>query len=139
MSKNVKKGNWSKKEDKKLVKMISETMSYDIIAENLNRSKGAVAARVSTLRKMGVTIAAKKRGRPLKVQKQEAPKAVKVAKKVLKSSNANANKPEATTGQTLVKNVAKEMERLVLYTSMLEKQNIALTARLLEIEKIVRD
>ena len=119
--------------------MISETMSYDIIAENLNRSKGAVATRVSTLRKMGVTIAAKKRGRPLKVQKQEAPKAVKVAKKVLESSNVNANKPETTTGQTLVKNVAKEMERLVLYTAMLEKQNIALTARLLEIEKIVRD
>ena len=88
---------------------------------------------------MGVTIAASKRGRPLKVQKQEAPKAVKVAKKVLESSNVNANKPETTTGQTLVKNVAKEMERLVLYTAMLEKQNIALTARLLEIEKIVRD
>jgi biotin operon repressor len=139
MSKNVKRVNWSKKEDKKLVKMISETMSYDIIAENLNRSKGAVATRVSTLRKMGVTIAASKRGRPLKVQKQEAPKAVKVAKKVLESSNVNANKPETTTGQTLVKNVAKEMERLVLYTAMLEKQNIALTARLLEIEKIVRD
>ena len=139
MSKNVKKGDWSKKEDKKLVKMISETMSYDIIAENLNRSKGAVAARVSTLRKMGVTIAAKKRGHPPTAQKQETPKAVKVAKKVLESSNANANKPKATTGQTLVKNVAKEMERLVLYTSMLEKQNIALTARLLEIEKIVRD
>ena len=139
MSKNVKKGNWSKKEDKKLVKMISETMSYDIIAENLNRSKGAVSTRVSTLRKLGVPIAANKRGRPPKVQKQETPKAVKVAKKVLESSNANANKPTATTGQTLVKNVAKEMERLVLYTSMLEKQNIALTARLLEIEKIVRD
>ena len=139
MSKNVKKGNWSKKEDKKLVKMISETMSYDIIAENLNRSKGAVAARVSTLRKMGVTIAAKNPARPPTAQKQETPKAVKVAKKVLESSNANANKPKATTGQTLVKNVAKEMERLVLYTSMLEKQNIALTARLLEIEKIVRD
>jgi biotin operon repressor len=139
MSKNVKKGNWSKKEDKKLVKMISERMSYDIIAENLNRTKGAVATRVSTLRKKGVTIAAQKRGRRPTAQKQEAPKAVKVAKKVLESSNANANQPKATTGQTLVKNVAKEMERLVLYTSMLEKQNIALTKRLLEIEKIVRD
>ena len=139
MSKNVKKGNWSKKEDKKLVKMISERMSYDIIAENLNRTKGAVATRVSTLRKKGVTIAAQKRGRRPTAQKQEAPKAVKVTKKVLESSNANANQPKATTGQTLVKNVAKEMERLVLYTSMLEKQNIALTKRLLEIEKIVRD
>ena len=139
MSKNVKKANWSKKEDKKLVKMISERMSYDIIAENLNRTKGAVATRVSTLRKKGVTIAAQKRGRRPTAQKQEAPKAVKVAKKVLESSNANANQPKATTGQTLVKNVAKEMERLVLYTSMLEKQNIALTKRLLEIEKIVRD
>lgn len=139
MSKNVKKGNWSKKEDKKLVKMISERMSYDIIAENLNRTRGAVATRVSTLRKKGVTIAAQKRGRRPTAQKQEAPKAVKVAKKVLESSNANANQPKATTGQTLVKNVAKEMERLVLYTSMLEKQNIALTKRLLEIEKIVRD
>jgi len=139
MSKNVKKGNWSKKEDKKLVKMISERMSYDIIAENLNRTKGAVATRVSTLRKKGVTIAAQKRGRRPTAQKQEAPKAVKVAKKVLESSNANADQPKATTGQTLVKNVAKEMERLVLYTSMLEKQNIALTKRLLEIEKIVRD
>ena len=139
MSKNVKKGNWSKKEDKKLVKMISERMSYDIIAENLNRTKGAVATRVSTLRKKGVTIAAQKRGRRPTAQKQEAPKAVKVAKKVIESSNANANQPKATTGQTLVKNVAKEMERLVLYTSMLEKQNIALTKRLLEIEKIVRD
>ena len=139
MSKNVKKGNWSKKEDKKLVKMISERMSYDIIAENLDRTKGAVATRVSTLRKKGVTIAAQKRGRRPTAQKQEAPKAVKVAKKVLESSNANADQPKATTGQTLVKNVAKEMERLVLYTSMLEKQNIALTKRLLEIEKIVRD
>jgi len=139
MSKNVKKGNWSKKEDKKLVKMISERMSYDIIAENLDRTRGAVATRVSTLRKKGVTIAAQKRGRRPTAQKQEAPKAVKVAKKVLESSNANANQPKATTGQTLVKNVAKEMERLVLYTSMLEKQNIALTKRLLEIEKIVRD
>ncbi len=139
MSKNVKKGNWSKKEDKKLVKMISERMSYDIIAENLDRTRGAVATRVSTLRKKGVTIAAQKRGRRPTAQKQEAPKAVKVAKKVLESSNANADQPKATTGQTLVKNVAKEMERLVLYTSMLEKQNIALTKRLLEIEKIVRD
>ena len=139
MSKNVKKGNWSKKEDKKLVKMISERMSYYIIAENLDRTRGAVATRVSTLRKKGVTIAAQKRGRRPTAQKQEAPKAVKVAKKVLESSNANADQPKATTGQTLVKNVAKEMERLVLYTSMLEKQNIALTKRLLEIEKIVRD
>ena len=122
-----------------MVKMISERMSYDIIAENLDRTRGAVATRVSTLRKKGVTIAAQKRGRRPTAQKQEAPKAVKVAKKVLESSNANANQPKATTGQTLVKNVAKEMERLVLYTSMLEKQNIALTKRLLEIEKIVRD
>ena len=139
MSKNVKKGNWSKKEDKKLVKMISETMSYDIIAENLNRSKGAVATRVRTLRNKGVTIPARKRGRRPNAPKQEAPKAVKVAKKILKSSNANTKKPDTTTGQTLVENVAKEMERLVLYTAMLEKQNIALTKRLLEIEKIVRD
>ena len=139
MSKNVKKSNWSKKEDRNLVKMISETMSYDIIAENLNRTRSAVAARVHTLRKMGVTIPTQKRGPRPNAQKQEAPKAVKVAKKILKSSNANANVPKTTTGQTLVKNVAKEMERLVLYTSMLEKQNIALTKRLLEIEKIVRD
>lgn len=139
MSKNVKKGNWSKKEDRNLVKMISETMSYDIIAENLNRSKSAVATRVNTLRKMGITIPARKRGRRPNAPKQEAPKAVKVAKKILKSSNANANVPKTTTGQTLVENVAKEMERLILYTSMLEKQNIALTKRLLEIEKIVRD
>ena len=122
-----------------MVKMISETMSYDIIAENLNRSKGAVATRVRTLRNKGVTIPARKRGRRPNAPKQEAPKAVKVAKKILKSSNANTKKPDTTTGQTLVENVAKEMERLVLYTAMLEKQNIALTKRLLEIEKIVRD
>lgn len=139
MSKTVNKGNWSKKEDKKLVKMISERMTQDVIAENLNRTRGAVATRVATLRKRGVTIAGNKRGRPTNAQKQETPKAVKVAEKVLKSSNVNAKKPKATTGQTLVENVAKEMERLVLYTSMLEKQNIALTKRLLEIEKIVRD
>ena len=130
---------WSKKEDKKLVKMISEKMTHSVIAENLNRTTGAVSTRICTLRKKGVTISENKRGRPTNAHKQETPKAVKVAEKILKSSNANANKPKATTGQTLVKNVAKEMERLVLYTSMLEKQNIALTKRLLEIEKIVRD
>ena len=151
MSKDIKKTNWSKKEDKKLGKMISEGMTYKVISKKLNRSASAVATRVATLRKSGVVIDGKNGGRPLKAPKQEKPSSVKVAEKVLKNQK-KAKKRYKVVTKTLqpkpfelsdaISNGKKsltDITRLVLYAEMLEKQNAALKKRLVDVEKALRD
>ena len=131
--------------------MISEGMTYKVIAKKLNRSAAAVATRVGALRKSGVVINGKNGGRPLKAPKQEKPSSVKVAEKVLKNQK-KANKPYKVVTKTLkakpfklgdvidnCKNSLTDITRLVLYAEMLEKQNAALKKRLADVEKALRN
>ena len=152
MSKNVKRNKWSKKEDRKIGKMISEGMTYKVIGQNLNRTPAAIATRVHGLRKNGLVLAGKNGGRPLGAPKQEKPKYVKVAQKILKSSNdklgftdevaqkilKSSNDKQLSSSLTMGRAVSAELNRLVIYAKMLETQNAALEKRLAEIEKIIR-
>ena len=147
MSKNVKRTKWSNKEDKKLGKMISEGMTYKVIAKKLNRTAAAIATRVNALRKSGVVIDGGRRGRPLKAPKQKSPAAVKVAEDVLKVTNKakksdfNKSSPKPLKLNEILGDshaALKQMTRVVLYAEMLERQNAALTQRIADVEKALR-
>ena len=138
MSKNVKKIRWSKKDDKKLMKLYRNDKTYKEIGAILGRSYASVSQRVHKLRDRtpaAVIVAEKILEQPKKAPKQQQ------LKKEKKSDFIKSSPKPFKLNEILGESHAalKQMTRLVLYAEMLEKQNAALKARLANIEKAIRN